>query len=168
MSSNTNLSDAQIKRQAKHVTTACLGCRKRKIKCDGIHPRCSNCMLYGQDCVFQHGVDKRKIAPKERLAALTNYCQRLESLLIANGVDLPAPPPMHVQTSLQDGLATSSWTIETPLPQDVPPTIDQPDFTVPDWEGECFPSSTLMEFTDMISSKEAALVTTHHRWQEHT
>src|ERR1700753_1050860 len=121
MSSNTNDSDLQTRRQTKHVTTACLGCRRRKIKCDGISPRCSNCILYGQECVFQHGVDKRKIAPKERLQALTGYCQPLESLVIANGIELPPPPPMHVQNALYDSRATSSWATETPLSQNIPP-----------------------------------------------
>jgi hypothetical protein len=139
MSSNTDTSDAQAKRQTKHVTTACLGCRRRKIKCDGVSPRCSNCILYGQECVFQHGVDKRKIAPKERLQALTSYCQQLESLLIANGISLPPPPPMHVQNDLSDGRATASWTMETPICQDIPPVTDQSDIAVSRWPGKSSP-----------------------------
>lgn len=90
---------ASVRGKGKHVTTACLGCRRRKIKCDGVTPRCSNCVLYDQECVFQHGVDKRKIAPKERLQALTDYCHQLENLLLANGFSLPAPPPLHVQNA---------------------------------------------------------------------
>lgn len=89
--------DLQPKPKGKHVTTACQNCRKRKIKCDGAMPRCSNCVLYEQTCVYQHGLDKRKIAPKERLQALTAYCQELESLLTLNGIALPSPPSAHVQ-----------------------------------------------------------------------
>lgn len=118
MSSQINTSESQAKRPAKHVTTACLGCRRRKIKCDGgvngVNPRCSNCVLYGQECVFQHGVDKRKIAPKERLQSLTSYCQQLESLLIASGIDLPSPPPMHVQTRSKENQASSSCVDASP------------------------------------------------------
>ncbi|EXJ73598.1 uncharacterized protein A1O5_03360 [Cladophialophora psammophila CBS 110553] len=136
MSTQNSSSDPLPKRQGKHVTTACLGCRKRKIKCDGISPRCSNCVLYGQECVFQHGVDKRKIAPKERLQALTSYCQQLESLLIANGIDVPPPPPLHVQSVLVDDQAVSSWSVETPLPQSFPPVTPQPDFGISEWQGE--------------------------------
>ncbi|OAL30328.1 hypothetical protein AYO22_01525 [Fonsecaea multimorphosa] len=136
MSFQTSSSDPQPKRQGKHVTTACLGCRKRKIKCDGISPRCSNCVLYGQECVFQHGVDKRKIAPKERLQALTSYCQQLESLLIANGIDVPPPPPLHVQSVSANSKAAPSWLVEASPPQDFPPSIGQPDFAISEWPGE--------------------------------
>ncbi|OAP65349.1 hypothetical protein AYL99_01321 [Fonsecaea erecta] len=132
MSSQTSSSDPQPKRQGKHVTTACLGCRKRKIKCDGTSPRCSNCVLYGQECVFQHGVDKRKIAPKERLQALTSYCQQLESLLIANGIDVPPPPPLHIRTVS----AAPSWPVEASPPQNFPLGISEPDFGISEWPGE--------------------------------
>ncbi len=87
----------QTKSKGKHASTACLGCRRRKIKCDNVKPKCSNCVLYSQECVFQYGFDKRKIAPKDRLQALTAYCQELESLLTANGFPLPPAPPLHVQ-----------------------------------------------------------------------
>jgi hypothetical protein len=74
----------------KHITTACLNCRKKKMKCDGVAPRCSHCVLYSQECVFQSTIDKRKIACKDRLAALEIHAQQLESLLRANGIALPA------------------------------------------------------------------------------
>lgn len=129
MSLQTHTSESQAKRAAKHVTTACLGCRRRKIKCDGGgtgSPRCSNCILYGQECVFQHGVDKRKIAPKERLQSLTSYCQQLESLLIASGIDLPSPPPMHVQTNPNGNHATSSC-VDTPLSESLGQDASRPE-----------------------------------------
>jgi hypothetical protein len=84
-------------------------------------------------------VDKRKIAPKERLQALTSYCQQLETLLTANGIDLPPPPPMHVQSAQYDSQATSSWLPETPLAPNFPLESDQPDFAEPQWPGELFP-----------------------------
>lgn len=102
MTSQPTVQPEQNKGKGKHVSTACSGCRRRKIKCDGITPRCSNCVLYNQECVFQYGVDKRKIAPKERLQALTAYCHELESLLSTHGIPLPTPPPLHVQ---KDGLS---------------------------------------------------------------
>ncbi|EXJ60011.1 hypothetical protein A1O7_04159 [Cladophialophora yegresii CBS 114405] len=136
MSPNTDTSDAQAKRQTKHVTTACVGCRRRKIKCDGFSPRCSNCILYAQECVFQHGVDKRKIAPKERLQALTSYCQKLESLLIANGIDLPSPPPMHVRTDLYNSGAPVSGMMENPRFQSIPSSTEQSDCAPPGWPGD--------------------------------
>ncbi|KIW11440.1 hypothetical protein PV08_10740 [Exophiala spinifera] len=107
MTSQPAAQSEQNKGKGKHVSTACSGCRRRKIKCDGITPKCSNCVLYDQECVFQYGVDKRKIAPKERLQALTAYCHQLESLLRTHGIPLPRPPPLHVQ---KDGIGEFSPT----------------------------------------------------------
>ncbi|KAF2009748.1 hypothetical protein BU24DRAFT_312985, partial [Aaosphaeria arxii CBS 175.79] len=90
----------------KHVTTACLNCRNRKIKCDAVTPSCSNCVLYSQKCVYQHGVDKRKIPIKERLLAVEAYAKELETLLIENGIPLPgeqrslSPPTTGLETPI--------------------------------------------------------------------
>jgi hypothetical protein len=111
MSSNAGSADEPQSKKGKHVTTACSNCRRRKIKCDGTVPRCSNCVLYEQECVYHHGLDKRKIAPKERLHALTTYCQQLETLLVENGIALPSPPPMHHQIGL--GNPSSSSLVHT-------------------------------------------------------
>lgn len=77
------------KTKQKHVTTACLNCRTRKIKCDAGTPTCSNCTLYSQQCIYQHGLDKRKIPIKDRLLAVEAYARQLESLLVANAIPLP-------------------------------------------------------------------------------
>jgi hypothetical protein len=81
--------NGRAKPKPKHITTACLSCRKKKMKCDGAAPRCSHCVLYSQECVFQSTIDKRKIACKDRLAALEVHAQRLESLLRINGIPVP-------------------------------------------------------------------------------
>jgi hypothetical protein len=74
------------KPKSKHVTTACTNCRRKKIKCDFNRPRCSNCVLYSQDCIFPVGIDKRKIPSKDRIAALTSHVQTLEDLLRHHGI----------------------------------------------------------------------------------
>lgn len=81
------------KAKQKHISTACLNCRKRKIKCDGTQPSCSNCSLYAQQCVYQLGVDKRKISVKERLVAAEAYAKELEALLTVHGIPLPKDGP---------------------------------------------------------------------------
>jgi hypothetical protein len=88
-SSDKAVNNGRVKPKPKHITSACLNCRKKKIKCDGITPRCSHCVLYSQECVFRSGADKRKIASKDRLAALELHAQQLESLLRANGIAVP-------------------------------------------------------------------------------
>lgn len=89
MSSVASTSSPLASKKQKHVTTACLNCRKRKIKCDGAKPSCSNCSLYSQQCNYQLGVDKRKVSVKDRLVAVEAYAQELERLLTAGGIPLP-------------------------------------------------------------------------------
>ncbi|PCH38896.1 hypothetical protein WOLCODRAFT_43600, partial [Wolfiporia cocos MD-104 SS10] len=40
------------------VTTACDSCRKRKLRCDGRTPSCSNCSLYEANCHYAAGRNK--------------------------------------------------------------------------------------------------------------
>ena len=96
----------QAKGKSKHVTTACTNCRKKKIKCDFNRPRCSNCVLYSQDCIFPSGIDKRKIPTKDRITALTTHVQHLETLLRQHGVPFQA--------------MFDSSSISTPDRQDIP------------------------------------------------
>lgn len=135
MSLNTGSIDEGQSKKGKHVTTACSNCRRRKIKCDGTVPRCSNCVLYEQECVYQHGLDKRKIAPKERLLALTTYCQRLETLLVENGIALPSPPPMHHQVELGN-YPSSSLAHPKSSPSDLDTTVPkfEPDHDIGAWQ----------------------------------
>ncbi|KAF2649614.1 hypothetical protein K491DRAFT_610426 [Lophiostoma macrostomum CBS 122681] len=91
----------------KHVTTACLNCRTRKIKCDARTPSCSNCVLYSQQCVYQHGLDKRKIPIKDRLVSIETYARQLEDLLTVNGIPLPHDRVLN-STPAADGSSTGS------------------------------------------------------------
>lgn len=65
---------------------ACMICRKRKLKCDGIKPSCSTCARLGHSCAYDEV--RRKSGPKrgyvkaleERLSELTrpdHTCPRL-------------------------------------------------------------------------------------------
>jgi hypothetical protein len=136
MASASNGRSEATKGKGKHVTTACLGCRRRKIKCDGVTPRCSNCILYGQECVVQHGADKRKIAPKERLQTLTAYCQQLESLLASHGIPLPAAPPLYVQEANQRRDSAARFPSGTAAQsENWPPDTQGPGWS-PDWRGK--------------------------------
>lgn len=41
------------------VNHACEPCRKRKSKCDGVHPICSRCKNQGVDCIYADGKRER-------------------------------------------------------------------------------------------------------------
>ncbi|KAH7099576.1 hypothetical protein BKA62DRAFT_303103 [Auriculariales sp. MPI-PUGE-AT-0066] len=44
-------------------TVACTFCRQRKTKCDGAHPRCSNCAKRGQSCEYMEDLRRRVTGP---------------------------------------------------------------------------------------------------------
>lgn len=52
---------------------ACMICRKRKLKCDGIRPSCSTCSRLGHDCSYDE--QRRKSGPKR------GYVKALEERL---------------------------------------------------------------------------------------
>lgn len=60
---------------------ACMICRKRKLKCDGIRPSCSTCSRLGHNCAYDE--QRRKSGPKR------GYVKALEERLSEN----PSLPP---------------------------------------------------------------------------
>lgn len=47
----------------RRIARACDMCRKKKIKCDGVSPKCSHCANYKTECIFTQ-VEKKRNAPK--------------------------------------------------------------------------------------------------------
>lgn len=71
----------------RRIARACDMCRKKKIKCDGKMPRCSNCDNYKTECVFTQ-VEKKRQPPKgaKYIEGLENRLGRMESLLRMSGL----------------------------------------------------------------------------------
>lgn len=57
----------------KRVSQACDQCRKKKLKCDGLHPTCSTCVILGRACLYEDAVKKRGLPE--------GYVRGLETLL---------------------------------------------------------------------------------------
>jgi hypothetical protein len=57
-------------------------CRKKKIKCDGKLPSCTQCINYKTECVFTQ-VEKKRTPPKgaKYIEGLENRLNRMEHLL---------------------------------------------------------------------------------------
>lgn len=62
------------------VTLACIVCRKKKVKCDGIQPSCSRCQSIGNCCEYSEPPKKRG-PPKGYVEVIENRAHRIESLL---------------------------------------------------------------------------------------
>ncbi|GAA6042421.1 hypothetical protein JCM8097_008444 [Rhodosporidiobolus ruineniae] len=65
----------------RNTARACEPCRRRKSKCDGGTPSCSNCRLYHDDCTYSSAQDGRRPAPKAYVQALEERIRVLEALL---------------------------------------------------------------------------------------
>ncbi|KAF4971158.1 hypothetical protein FZEAL_9912 [Fusarium zealandicum] len=68
---------------------ACMICRKRKLKCDGIRPSCSTCSRLGHACAYDE--QRRKSGPKR------GYVKALEERLnppqnVPKSTSIPLPP----------------------------------------------------------------------------
>ncbi|KAF8309040.1 hypothetical protein DL93DRAFT_1799909 [Clavulina sp. PMI_390] len=75
-----------------HKGTACLQCRKLKVKCDGLQPLCSRCSHLGKECDYPYGVAKRLPAA----AALEARVLELE--LLIHQLSLPATHNLSLAT----------------------------------------------------------------------
>ncbi len=71
----------------RRIARACDMCRKKKIKCDGLLPKCTHCTNYKTDCVFTQ-VEKKRNPPKgaKYIEGLENRLGRMENLLRLSGL----------------------------------------------------------------------------------
>ncbi|PYI11976.1 citrinin biosynthesis transcriptional activator CtnR [Aspergillus sclerotiicarbonarius CBS 121057] len=64
--------------------SACAECRRRKMRCDGKHPECTNCFTTGIECIFSPQTTRR--GPKKgHLKSLQMRIAHLENRLIGQG-----------------------------------------------------------------------------------
>jgi hypothetical protein len=59
----------------KRVSQACDGCRSKKLKCNGLKPKCSSCVAQERDCIYgtlakKRGLPEGYVRGLERLLAL--------------------------------------------------------------------------------------------------
>jgi hypothetical protein len=57
----------------KRVSQACVQCRKKKLKCNGLRPACSSCASIERDCIYEDAIKKRGLP--------NGYVRGLETLL---------------------------------------------------------------------------------------
>ncbi|KAJ7667783.1 fungal-specific transcription factor domain-containing protein [Mycena polygramma] len=67
-------SQRPLQLQRRRVWRACESCRRKKIKCDGCEPTCSQCSASGSQCTW--------LQTKDRAALSRHYVQELEARLL--------------------------------------------------------------------------------------
>ncbi|KAH9844024.1 fungal-specific transcription factor domain-containing protein [Rhodofomes roseus] len=111
-----------VQLQRRRVWRACESCRRKKIKCDGVEPTCSQCSQSKSQCTW--------LQTKDRAALSRHYVQELEARLLqleglfqqvapileqvgASGLDLPSIAP----SSSSGPDPSSASLIQSVLPQ---------------------------------------------------
>ncbi|KAF9021193.1 hypothetical protein BDZ89DRAFT_1019740 [Hymenopellis radicata] len=82
MSSNEEDNDESHNKK-RRIQRACDVCRRKKIRCDGVHTtgnRCSNCVAYNFDCTYVEAAKKRG-PPKGYVESLENRIEKMDQLL---------------------------------------------------------------------------------------
>ncbi|KAG9090104.1 hypothetical protein FS749_000812 [Ceratobasidium sp. UAMH 11750] len=69
------------KRRGQYSSRACIGCRRRRCKCDGVQPTCGTCASYGRECEWSSETDARRPVTKQLVESLRAKIQSLEAEL---------------------------------------------------------------------------------------
>ncbi|KAK8864738.1 hypothetical protein IAR55_001994 [Kwoniella newhampshirensis] len=69
----------RARRQVSHVSRACDGCRRRKMRCDGGHPRCAACE--DRDAACEYNDEDRRKTNMEHLQDMNARMDRFEHLI---------------------------------------------------------------------------------------
>ncbi|PNH37309.1 hypothetical protein VD0004_g9476 [Verticillium dahliae] len=103
VSPKAELDTADNRSIPKPKRLACMICRKRKLKCDGIKPSCSTCTRLGHSCAYDEV--RRKSGPKRGyVKALEERLKQVETLLnktkdSATGADTNTAAPLNLDTA---------------------------------------------------------------------
>ncbi|KAL7329611.1 hypothetical protein PS15p_204680 [Mucor circinelloides] len=81
--------DESSSNSRQRVSRACDLCRRKKVKCDGATPVCTNCKAIGLECTFKD-MTKKRGPPKGYIEAIENRLYKLENFLagLAKGGDV--------------------------------------------------------------------------------
>lgn len=79
-SNNNNNNKKTASSRRVKVTLACIVCRKKKVKCNGVQPTCARCHAMGIDCQYSDPPKKRG-PPKGHVEIINNRAHRIKSLL---------------------------------------------------------------------------------------
>ncbi|KAK9366632.1 fungal-specific transcription factor domain-containing protein [Lipomyces kononenkoae] len=122
------LGDSDLKR--RRIARACDCCRKKKIKCDGRMPSCTNCINYKTECVFTYTEKKRNPAKGLKyIESLESRLEKMEGLIrsfvpeyqpesLDDHVDIETTVTDRVRSSVQSSTPSVSQS-QTPSPSNV-------------------------------------------------
>nr|XP_036586915.1 fungal specific transcription factor [Colletotrichum truncatum]KAF6797472.1 fungal specific transcription factor [Colletotrichum truncatum] len=72
-------------KKRQRVSIACLACRRRRMRCDGVQPVCGSCVKRGIQCEYQHSENKRRPPSKKYVESLQERIRLLEAQVVSLG-----------------------------------------------------------------------------------
>ncbi|EJD44747.1 hypothetical protein AURDEDRAFT_114270 [Auricularia subglabra TFB-10046 SS5] len=96
------------RRRARHVSRACVVCRRRKTKCNGAEPSCGTCVVHGLQCEYSSEPDRRKTKESHELAELRLRVVELENRVRACEGRASTPGQPKLEGSVESSSAKSS------------------------------------------------------------
>ncbi|KAF9534400.1 fungal-specific transcription factor domain-containing protein [Crepidotus variabilis] len=99
-----DVSGKPLQLQRRRVWRACESCRRKKIKCDGCEPTCSQCSMSGSQCTW--------LQTKDRAALSRHYVQELEARLL------------HMESLFQKIAPVIEQQVAASSSGDAPPSLD--------------------------------------------
>ncbi|KAG8791130.1 hypothetical protein FRC12_010115 [Ceratobasidium sp. 428] len=76
---STSTGAGPSKRRGQYATRACNGCRRRRVKCDGVQPVCGTCAHNSRECDWSADFDARRPGTKSLVDSLRARIQQLEA-----------------------------------------------------------------------------------------
>ncbi|KAJ3887812.1 putative fungal-specific transcription factor [Lentinula edodes] len=105
-----------VQLQRRRVWRACECCRRKKIKCDGCEPTCSQCASSGSQCTW--------LQTKDRAALSRHYVQELEARLLHMESIFSQIAPVLEQFGINGGDAVNTSSVNGTV--SLPPEIAAP------------------------------------------
>ncbi|KAF7342801.1 hypothetical protein MSAN_01995800 [Mycena sanguinolenta] len=154
--STTQTTPLQLRR--RRVWRACESCRRKKIKCDGCDPICSQCTASGTQCTW--------LQTKDRAALSRHYVQELEArLLHMESLFSQIAPVLDQLGPLPNGAAIAelTTTTSTPAPSDsdtIPSAVHRHSIPSKDWRSSTSTKADVSESFGQLALDEHG----HMRW----
>ncbi|KAJ2933626.1 hypothetical protein H1R20_g3439, partial [Candolleomyces eurysporus] len=141
-----------IQLQRRRVWRACESCRRKKIKCDGCEPTCSQCTASGSQCTWLQTKDRAALSRhyvqelEARLLHMESLFQQIAPTLQTMGQPINGLGPLPATTSVSAAEAVSPTTTTPPQP-----TVNvEPDSSIVDDDfSESFGQLALDEYGHM-------------------
>lgn len=99
MELNLQLAPPKKRPNQKHVSRACLQCRKRHFKCDGLLPQCDRCVKTGKICTY---VESHRGGLRKKGVSVKKLKKESPPGLIPDMEDLSVPPRTAPDASMSD------------------------------------------------------------------